>query len=87
MYGGGGLGWQFALVQLQRPGLAAVWFSDSGRGEGRGSKEGLRQLVSANAYTCGVKTGEIYRGSTIAVPSISFFSGEICWVCLQSRSL
>lgn len=77
----GGLRWNFALTQPQRPGLAAGT-------EGAGTKkwEGLRWLASANTKTRGVKTSEIWMGS-MTMLAAGFFRGKSCWVSLQSKSL
>lgn len=54
---------------------------------GKGSREGLRQLTLVSMNTCGTKDGEICRQSTAAVLAVSFFSGEISCIFLQSKSL
>lgn len=68
-----------------------MWFKGSGKGGRvcvwrgvRGSGEGLGGLMSANVNTCEAKAGEIGRESAVV---LSFCSGKICWVCLQSVSL
>ena len=40
-----------------------------------------------NENTCGVRAGEICRGSIEAMWAFSFFSGKICCVCVQIKSL
>ena len=77
----GSLSWNFALTQPQRPGLAAGT-------EGTVVKkwEGLRWLASAHTEIHGVKTSEIWMGSTTML-AVGFFSGESFCVPLQSRSL
>ena len=41
----------------------------------------------SESNTCEGKASEIYWGSAAAVLALGFVSGEICWICLQSRSL
>lgn len=48
---------------------------------------GLRQLAFANTNSFCMKNDEIYRESVEPLLAISFFSGEICWDPLQSRSV
>ena len=56
-------------------------------GQEGGSGKGLRQLVAGNTNTCGTKTSEICRGSTVVVLAVGFFSRESCWGLLQSSLL
>lgn len=65
------LSWHIAFLQQQRTELdssAVIGFQWAGEG---GSEKELRQLASTNVYSCGVKAGEICKGSIVAV--LSFF--------------
>lgn len=83
-----GLGWHLVFPQLQRLELVVVsglWQFLAGTGWG-GSEERLQQLALATMNTCGMEAGEICMEPKMAVLFDSF-SGGICWVWVQNRSL
>lgn len=81
------VGWLLTCMQIQRSGQCKFQAPVGAQGGG-GSGKGLRQLLaSSNKKTGGAKADEIGGRSTVAVLAMCFFICEICWVCLQSRSL
>lgn len=75
------LSWHLAPCNLRGLGwLQSTFWASAGGGEG-GCCEVLRQLVSATAYTCCMRAGEIGSGSFVAVLALVLFSDEICCIC------
>lgn len=60
------------LMQLRVLGWLSLWLLSSQLVREEVYKEGLRHLMLANANTCGLKVGEICRGSAVAILALIF---------------
>lgn len=67
-----GLGGHPVLMQLRVLGWLSLWLLSSQLVREEVYKEGLRHLMLANANTCGLKVGEICRGSAVAILALIF---------------
>lgn len=75
-----------ALAQLQRQGLAACVDPILWHGWGEGNEKGHKQLGSANAKTCGLKTSEIHRDPWWLYWSLVSSMGKVARSSVKSKS-